>query len=778
MDLDTYLRDELPRRHRDIEMILDVAREAVPVFVEAFDGEGKETWPYEMEGGQLPDWGNADEYSFSTAAMTLFSLSALLGKVGVDQGGDDALCTELMSEFEPGDLPGIDQALKARLLHVWESARKKLLDEVRRLNGSSPGILTESRTFGSNDFLTLGYIFGCLTDDALKGEVGWLDVVEGLVRDGLRSPESLPFGPKNHRSGPHALPVLLAVLLAIRIERQVKDGFDFPKAKKWFEQRLHEHLSHSQLSDASFDAPELVFCLEGLLACDPAAHGMKEILERAADVLRDKQEHNPNLRPYRPLLSNQKGFALLPLTIEVFNSLLRILSRLERHSGMLPVIEKLKPILARYCDWLLGQRTTILIDETPVTGWQSEHTQSRNVIHIWETSQVVLFLVHYAAWLRAEVEREVIAAAGFVLEEQPKKEVYWPDSREDLESFEPCRKARVYERLWDMLDGWDDKSRKERKYSVLLYGPPGTGKSTFAQFISWKLGWPLLSLAPSDFLAGGADKVEQRAKSLFRALNELSETVILFDEIDRLVLDRDSASYEKQSDVFQFMTPSMLPKIQKLRNKQRCVFVIATNYVERIDPAIIRPGRIDLKLAVMPPDLEARKRYLTMLSCGDRVVSKTSLCTYTELEQIKVQIKQKLRGLSAPLADEEIDAVLSDGPSLRMASYLGRCGLVRRKDEPGFERGERAFRLPIKELALSLHLATQVAAYKDDRPVDLRPREDAVGIAAEVLWACGRKIDSTESDLLDRVLANSDGNVKAEVRARVKMMERARSSSA
>jgi hypothetical protein len=81
---------------------------------------------------------------------------------------------------------------------------------------------------------------------------------------------------------------------------------------------------------------------------------------------------------------------------------------------------------------------------------------------------------------------------------------------------------------------------------------------------------------------------------------------VLFDEIDRLLLDRDSSAYEDQGDIFQFMTPSMLTKINDLRKRERCVFIIATNYAERIDGAIKRPGRIDAQLLLMPPDLAQR----------------------------------------------------------------------------------------------------------------------------------------------------------------------------
>jgi hypothetical protein len=79
------------------------------------------------------------------------------------------------------------------------------------------------------------------------------------------------------------------------------------------------------------------------------------------------------------------------------------------------------------------------------------------------------------------------------------------------------------------------------------------------------LGWELVILSPSDFIERGDQGVEARAKVIFNSLQEISEKVVLFDEIDRLLLDRDSPEYARQDDIFQFMTPSMLTKLRTLR---------------------------------------------------------------------------------------------------------------------------------------------------------------------------------------------------------------------
>jgi SpoVK/Ycf46/Vps4 family AAA+-type ATPase len=115
-----------------------------------------------------------------------------------------------------------------------------------------------------------------------------------------------------------------------------------------------------------------------------------------------------------------------------------------------------------------------------------------------------------------------------------------------------------------------------------------------------------LTVTVSDFLTGGDVQLEARAKAVFTVLAAQPACVVLFDEIDHFLLDRESKRYSDQLTSFQFMTPGMLTKIQDLRSSQRVIFVIATNYENRIDSAIKRTGRIDRRYLLLPPDADAR----------------------------------------------------------------------------------------------------------------------------------------------------------------------------
>jgi SpoVK/Ycf46/Vps4 family AAA+-type ATPase len=142
---------------------------------------------------------------------------------------------------------------------------------------------------------------------------------------------------------------------------------------------------------------------------------------------------------------------------------------------------------------------------------------------------------------------------------------------------------------------------------MLLSGPPGTGKTSVATSIAGALGFRLITVTVSDFLGAGGALVEARAKAIFQMLEAQSKSVILFDEIDAFLLDRDSELYRKQDTLFQFLTPGMLTKINDLHSAERSIFIIATNYANRIDPAIKRAGRIDREYLLLPPDLQKRE---------------------------------------------------------------------------------------------------------------------------------------------------------------------------
>lgn len=139
---------------------------------------------------------------------------------------------------------------------------------------------------------------------------------------------------------------------------------------------------------------------------------------------------------------------------------------------------------------------------------------------------------------------------------------------------------------------------------ILLYGPPGCGKTFIVRKLAEELGYNFFEVKHSDlatpFIHGSVGNIGK----VFETAKQNSPAVVFFDEISGLVPNRqnlnDSSSH-KEEEVNEFL-------IQLNDAADNNILVVgATNYIDRIDPAILRPGRMDKKIHVPPPDAEARK---------------------------------------------------------------------------------------------------------------------------------------------------------------------------
>ncbi len=132
----------------------------------------------------------------------------------------------------------------------------------------------------------------------------------------------------------------------------------------------------------------------------------------------------------------------------------------------------------------------------------------------------------------------------------------------------------------------------------LLFGPPGTGKTTFARAIASRLGWPFIELLPSK-MSAGERSLANELREAFEEIGVLEHVVLFIDEFDELVPARD----ERPASAG--VVNELLKSIPGFRARPGRLLVCATNFVDTIDPAVLRPGRFDLLIGIGPPDLEA-----------------------------------------------------------------------------------------------------------------------------------------------------------------------------
>ncbi|MGY3280727.1 MULTISPECIES: ATP-binding protein [unclassified Bradyrhizobium] len=699
-ELRTYLGTQFLSDNQEIDQVNRLLSEVATTLLASHSGPLGWCYQINQDGGPEAPKG----LSFSTTGMVTRALTALLPRSFASSP-----VNPLPFEVRNLDNKLVDQARKA-----VSDARNVLCDAILKEN--PPKMV--SSTFGINDPMTLAFVSGVFNPNQAASREDEIKVVAFLAEQAQRliklDPAKKDLIKPNKET--HAVRNALIPLRVVQACRnlQVQPAVELNQYQRYFETTLHEHLSYSSIPDSRFDPAELTFCVEGLLLSRLGAMD-RPIFKRVLEVLATAQRENAFWRPNKPFLATSKGLSLFPVSIEVANSLLRSSELYDGAELFDTFSAECVVLLRRYWQWLNARTLRFDVGGTQYTGWNSEHVNEFNSIHVWETSQVLEFLIGYRRFLQTHVARTSLVLSHFNVKPvtlPKKKGDEWAKYEADYEPVSCLGSGyKVYESIGrEFVLGWGGGA--PTNYSCLLYGPPGTGKTTVAENLAKALSTRIINISVSDFLAGGSAEVEARAKAIFEVLNSQMRCVVLMDEIDQLILDRDSTRYSAQQDIFQFMTPGMLTKLNDLRARKGVIFIIATNYADRIDSAIKRSGRIDRKYLVLPPDKTARKRIVNQILTSPPVdcaikVDSLNEDHWTALQDASLflgfsDIKGAIFGLEGQQANLE-DVVRS----LRDRQRTIQLGKYKLRFDRALEQGGSLSQEAIEEFVCLLALASE-----------------------------------------------------------------------
>ena len=150
---------------------------------------------------------------------------------------------------------------------------------------------------------------------------------------------------------------------------------------------------------------------------------------------------------------------------------------------------------------------------------------------------------------------------------------------------------------------------------VLLVGPPGTGKTLLARAVAGEAGVPFFSISGSDFVEMFVGVGASRVRDLFEQAKQAAPAIIFIDEIDAVGRQR-GAGLGGGHDEREQTLNQLLVEMDGFDDHQSVILIAATNRVDILDPALLRPGRFDRQIVVMRPDLKGREQILKVHSEG------------------------------------------------------------------------------------------------------------------------------------------------------------------
>lgn len=392
------------------------------------------------------------------------------------------------------------------------------------------------------------------------------------------------------------------------------------RMRQWSRQTLSLQTALHSSGSSTLDTDQLAWSLAAVCS-DPNLNLTKlneqDFIRESLRCLFTTQTSIGTWRHYAPLFHYKKTGNAYCYIFETFAALLEC--------TLQPDVEFLREAMKSHCEGLLRLWSYARATQTPqrshghILLWSSGHRLNQTNPESWATASVFQYAQALrrltGIWTRQEALKALPADNSDIprqvaLSSLISRSATWTLGGGLTDRFFTLF---VHTRKLDKTvlktepDGQPIGSNHAR--SAILFGPPGASKTTMIRNLAAAIGWRYVELHSSHFVADGLPNVQRTADAIFRRLYELDHAVILFDEIDELVRER-----EKEDEASgRFLTTSMLPKLAELWKNRKVLYFVATNHIEFFDKAITRAERFDAVWFVSPPSFDSKLKHLAEL---------------------------------------------------------------------------------------------------------------------------------------------------------------------